>query len=123
MPHICEPPTAQPFDKCLELYPHISGLHLADDPLNETHQMDMLIGSDFYWNFMTGEVARGADGPVAINTTLGWMLFGPADFTSPLESTVNLVTIRTLQDDAGCHNEILGNPSRVNGKQCVGLFY
>ena len=47
VPHICEPLTAQPIDKCLGLYQHISGLDLADDPLDETREIYKLIGSDF----------------------------------------------------------------------------
>ena len=78
VPHICEPLTTQPIDKCLELYPHISGLDQADDPLDETREIDMLIGSDFYWEFVTGEMVRGEECPVAINTTVRWMLSGPA---------------------------------------------
>ena len=59
VPHICKPLTTQPIDKCLEHYPHFLGLDLADDPLN-----DMLIGSDFYWEFefVTAKVVRGVDG-------------------------------------------------------------
>ena len=72
VPHICEPLTTQPIDKCLELHPHISQLDLADDPMDETREIDMLIGLDFYWEFVTGEVVRGGEGPVAINTTVGW---------------------------------------------------
>ena len=47
VPHICEPLTTQPIDKCLELHPHISELDLADNPMDETHEIDMSIGSDF----------------------------------------------------------------------------
>ena len=104
VPHICEPLTTQPIDKCLELYPHISGLDLADDPLDGTREIDMLIGSDLYWEFVTGEVAQG---PVAINTTLGWMLSGPADLSGPQGSTVNIVTTHTLRVDDGVTNTIL----------------
>ena len=56
VPHICEPLTTQPIAKCLDFYPHLSGLELADDPLDEIHEIDMLIGSDFYWELVTGEV-------------------------------------------------------------------
>ena len=107
VPHICEALTAQPIDKCLEHYPHISGLDLADDPLDETREIDVLIGSDFYWEFVTGEVVRGVEGPVAINTTLGWMLSGPADLTGPQGTIVNFVTTHTLRVDDGVTNKML----------------
>ena len=56
VPHICEPLTTQPIYKCLELYLHISGLDLADDPLDETLEIDVLMGSESNWEFVTGEV-------------------------------------------------------------------
>ena len=40
--------------------------------------MDMLIGSDFYRDFVTGEIIHGQSGPVAVRTTWGWVLSGPA---------------------------------------------
>lgn len=59
----------------------------------------MLIGSDYYWEFMTGETVQGRDGPVAVNTTLGWVLSGPAETTGQRKSTVSLVTTHTLRAD------------------------
>ena len=40
--------------------------------------MDKLIGSDFYWDLVTGGTIQGQCGPMAINTKLGWVLSGPA---------------------------------------------
>ena len=37
---------------------------------------DMLIGSDLYWNVLTGEILRGSGCPIAVNTRLGWVLSG-----------------------------------------------
>ena len=112
VPHICEALTAQPIDKCLEHYPHISGLDLADNPLDETREIDVLMGSDFYWEFVTGEVVRGVEGPVAINTTLGWMLSGPADLTGPQGTIVSFVTTHTLRVDDGVTNKMLDTTMR-----------
>ena len=36
-----------------------------------------VIGSDYYWSLVTGEVCRGNSGPIAIHTKLGWVLSGP----------------------------------------------
>ena len=80
VPHICEPLSTQHIHKYLELYPHILRLDLADDPVDETREIDVLIGSDFYLEFVTGEVVQGEEDPVAINTTLGWMLSGPCSW-------------------------------------------
>ena len=107
VPRICEPLTKQPLTRCLELFPHLSELDLADDLTKETRGIDMLIGSDFYWHFVTGETVRCEGGPVAIHTTLGWILSGPAESAESQESTVNLVTTHTLRVDAEVTNKML----------------
>ena len=58
----------------------------------------MLIGSDYYWEIMNGEVRRGTTGPVAINTKLGWVLSGPGPtLHSGLETPVlSLIAMQTV---------------------------
>jgi len=41
--------------------------------------IDVLIGSDHYWKFVTGEIRQGEQGPVAIRSKLGWLLSGSVD--------------------------------------------
>ena len=78
VPHICEPLTAQPIKLCASTCDHLLHLELADScGDNSTLGVDVLIGSDYYWDLVTGEVCHGESGPVAINTRLGWVLFGP----------------------------------------------
>ena len=63
------------------------GLELADSAdSDDVLEVDVLIGSDWYWNLVTGRVIRGKSGPIAIHTKVGWILSGPA--TNP--TTVNL---------------------------------
>jgi len=58
-------------------YNHLSGLELADYSGEvDAGVIDILIGSDFYWKFVTGELRRGDVGPVAIYSKLGWLLSG-----------------------------------------------
>ena len=78
-PIICEPLTEQPLSLCVNSYEHLSDLHLADHSDGSPIEVDLLIGSDYYWQLTTGEVRRGKnDGPVAVGTKLGWVLSGPA---------------------------------------------
>ena len=78
MPTICEPLTSHPLVDCRETYPRLTGLELADDPGDDQSlRIDILIGSDHYWDLITGRLQRGADGPIAIETKLGWVLSGP----------------------------------------------
>ena len=65
----------------------------------------MLIGSDFYWDFITGRTIRGRSGPVAVETTLGWVLSGPAG-SSGEWSTMSLMTTHTLQVEGITNTEL-----------------
>ena len=57
-------------------YIHLQGLDLADNSCNHQGGIDVLVGSDYYWQILTGDVS-GESGPVAINSTFGWLLSGP----------------------------------------------
>ena len=37
-------------------------------------EIDVLIGGDFYWKVFTGKVARGENGPIGLETKVGWVL-------------------------------------------------
>ena len=80
------------------MFPHLSSLNFADTHLSNTPlNVDMLIGSDFYWQLTTGEVIRRQTGPVAINTKLGWVLSGPV-ITDETDDTVTAaMTVHMLQ--------------------------
>lgn len=76
---ICAPLSQQKIELAKASYKHFHFLELADTSSGEVGMpIDILIGSDFYWQFMTGETRFGMyRGPVAINTHLGWVLSGP----------------------------------------------
>ena len=47
----------------------ISGLKLADSANDgEEFDLDILIGSNYYWQLVTGHVIHGNDGPTAMHT-------------------------------------------------------
>ena len=62
-------------------YPHLQDLDLADCYITNEHNsntdIDILIGSDYYFDLITGEIVRGEKGPVAINSVFGWLVSGP----------------------------------------------
>ena len=62
-------------------YPHLDGLELADEPFDAEGSIDILIGCDYYWDFVMGETRRGDEGPIAVNNKLGWLLSGPVKGT------------------------------------------
>ena len=81
-------------------------LRLADNSHgDEELNIDILIGADFYWHFVSGSVVRGpGSGPIALLTRLGYVLSGPVGIPVPEQgdSTVNLTETRA-QDLELCH--------------------
>ena len=90
---ICEPLASQPIAFCQNNYEHLSGLDLADSSDGHSRlEVDILVGSDQYWDLITGRTRRGASGPVAIDTQLGWVLSGPTSFPTQEQSSSGLVS-------------------------------
>ena len=58
-------------------YPHLYNLELADfNEDTDSETIDVLIGSDYYWDLIIGDVIRGDSGPVALSSKLGWIISG-----------------------------------------------
>ena len=78
VPFICEPLSYHPVAYTKQCYNHLANLELADSSrVGEELQIDALIGSDHYWQLVTGEIIQGDSGPTAIHIHLGWVLSGP----------------------------------------------
>ena len=93
VPLICNPLTSQPVNYSKDHYKHLVGIELVDSAdIGDVLEVNMLIGSDFYWNLVTGRVRRGRSGPMAIHTKIGWILSGPVD---QQEVSVNLTLTAT----------------------------
>ena len=99
IPNICSPISCQTIELAKATYEHLIELDLADG-CNETSNLDVdvLIGGDYYWRFMTGKMIRGDDGPVALHTILGWVLSGLIDGSNSL-TTSTLMTNHVLKID------------------------
>ena len=106
VPHICDPLVTQNISHCSRMYAHLMHLDLADVPQDNMMQVDMLIGSDLYWRFVTGETVRGQDGPVAVGMTLGWVLSGPVELPGP---TVSLTITHSLHVEGITNKELDAN--------------
>ena len=97
VPSICEPLACQPINLCVE-FDHLSQLQLADSSDSEARmEVDILIGSDYYWELTTGRTRRGKSGPVAIYTKLGWVLSGPVHSPEINQASVTLISTHTLR--------------------------
>ena len=84
-PIICSPLTER---VNIQDYPHLQELELADS-VESPDSIDILIGSDHYWDFVTGETIRGDFGPIAVRSKLGWLLSGP---TNNSQNETNVVS-------------------------------
>ena len=102
VPTICEPLVGQPIAACTEQHPHLLGLELANF---SSLSVDVFIGSDYYWELVTGSVCRGSNGPTAAKT--GQVLSGPSSHSEPNQCNVNLsvthvLHVETFSDDLSC---------------------
>ena len=93
-PAICSP---LPSRVDANSYPHLHGLDLADSSEFQD-SIDVLIGSDFYWDLVTTEIVRGDFGPTAINSKFGWLLSGPTTLVTNSGTTVTNLIISGTSD-------------------------
>lgn len=91
-PTICSPVNSE---VRAENYEHLKDLELADfDPnSNGDKTIDILVGADFYWQFVTGEVVQASNGPTAVSSKLGWLLLGPCPKSSTDDRAINNVIL------------------------------
>ena len=75
MPVICDPITRPAVPSHILSNRNLRNLNFADDyTKEEVKEIHILIGLDFYYNFITGRIKRASNQPVAIETVFGWML-------------------------------------------------
>ena len=87
---ICHPLANQEINLAKKSYPYLVDLDLADsNPENLNMDIDILIGADYYWQFIGNFTVRSQDGfgPVAIASKLGFVLSGPISNSVEEESS------------------------------------
>ena len=93
-------------------YPHLTDLQLADNNCtDQTNNIDVLIGSNYYWSVVTGELVKGNSGPVAMNSVFGWLLSGPVDSYGSIYTNLTHVVITNTVDGVSettkiCYQEL-----------------
>ncbi|KAL1480155.1 hypothetical protein MTO96_051270 [Rhipicephalus appendiculatus] len=81
-------------------------IQLADDArqINGNDNIDLLIGSDYYWQVATGRIRRLSNGLTAIETLFGWTLQGAVESFKTVRqtytTTVMNVVVRPCDLDA-----------------------
>ncbi|XP_064638310.1 uncharacterized protein LOC135494325 [Lineus longissimus] len=80
---------------------HLHGLRLAHPLSNENpFDISILIGSDFYWDFVEGPIVKGI-GPIAVQSKLGYMLSGPVDQSNTVSNRPRILNVsnNTREDE------------------------
>ena len=82
--NICSPISNQTIEVAKTTHDHLRDLPLTDFNINGDNNLniDILIGGDFYWSFVSGNIRKGRNGPIALETTLGWVLNGNVGVSS-----------------------------------------
>ena len=80
--NICSPISHQTIEVAETTHDHLRGLPLTDFNNNGDNSLniDILIRRDFYWSFVSGNIRKGRTGPLALETTLVWVLSGKLVF-------------------------------------------
>jgi hypothetical protein len=99
VPTICAPPNGQIINSAKQEYTHLKGLRLAEAARDEEElPVDVLIGADHYWDFVSKIEKRGDQGnPVATYTRLGWVLSGSAVVRESRAASINLSSTHVLR--------------------------
>lgn len=105
VPIICLPIKSQPVNSAKQKFTDLKETDFASSGVG--NEIDLLIGSDMYWDIVTGKINRSVESSlVAIETKFGWVLSGVHESVRGCEknetSTNNL--IHTLRVDC-CERE------------------
>eukprot|EP00112_Aurelia_sp_Birch-Aquarium-sp1_P024221 Seg755.3 transcript_id=Seg755.3/GoldUCD/mRNA.D3Y31 product="hypothetical protein" protein_id=Seg755.3/GoldUCD/D3Y31 len=119
---LCYPTICSPISSRIDLsdYPHLLGLRFADRNLGERNKrIDLLIGADYLYNVIIGEVVRGTSGPVAVSSKLGWLITGQtfSDTLTCSNVTSNLTLDQNIEVVDIPDSEIQENETNENDSQ------
>ena len=128
VPHICNDLQGQDLEWVKGRYPSLRNIEFADVcPASNTMQIDLLIGSDYIWDFFDGKSVRGEEsgqgGPVAVSTKFGWVLSGPVE-NLPREklSSIQFSSTHVLRTESRVVDDTLqGDLDRLWDLDSVGI--
>ena len=77
IPFTCSPIPNQNINFSENSTKHLLHLQLADTYSNNNKPFHILVGLDYFYNFITGKTIKGAPNPlVALESNLGFLYFG-----------------------------------------------
>eukprot|EP00794_Sanderia_malayensis_P015495 gene15495-biopygen11959 len=123
-PTICSPITNS---VCVSEYAHLAGLKLADSYNRKDKDINLLIGANYYFDFVTGEAIKGSTGPTAMSSKLGWLLSGPVSYENErsfcfnVSSHVVLDIIPSSSEVVDENQEIVESLNKFWNQEACGL--
>ena len=76
---------------------HLQDLDFADSVDASSGAIDVLLGADYFYEIVTGNIRKGSAGPVAISSKLGWLISGPIDVApEDLQTISNCVSCKVI---------------------------
>ena len=98
VPFICSRLKVPPVDEVLDRYDYLQNLNLADSPTPD-HEVEILIGMNFYYSIVTGGFLKGPPGhPTAVESMLGWMVCGPTQI-NPAGGRETIIQLISVEED------------------------
>ena len=88
---------------------------------NSNLEIQVLIGGDQYWNFVSGKIIRNFGGPVAMETSLGWVLSGLLNIPTETSSCVMKLGCR-VDESVNTEKTIMNKINEFWETENLGLF-
>ena len=120
---IYSPLSNQTIELTQDSYPHLRGLQLADNTQRENDlEVHILIGADYYWNFVSGETVRGGTGtPVVTNSKLGWLPSGSSATGGGHQQSVHLIAMHVMKVECSEIDPLTEQVSRFWDLDSIGI--
>ena len=99
---------------------YLKGLQLAEDyEVENNEDIDILIGLDFYWQFITGRTRRQEGKPIVSESILGWIVQGIVDRKSRRVNSMFCSTEMAIMEVSteDCHGEEMKDEEKFAGKE------
>ncbi|KRZ74107.1 hypothetical protein T10_11196 [Trichinella papuae] len=105
----------------IKQYSHFKSLQLAEDFTDLSSTFDVLIGLDYYYDFINQVIMKGQKGePMAIHSTLGWIICGPIPEKVETKSVKTFTKVVYKDEEKGADSkasQLFEKTVRFDGKR------
>lgn len=91
-----------------KIWPHFQGLKLADEHFNRSLPIQLLLGAEVFEEILLdGVIKKVHDSPTAINSSLGWLLFGKVNAEDCRLQPININFLQIGNQNQRSHTEVI----------------